>query len=269
MRVGDREGELGKFIQGEILRRRFFKKCECLLEELEEFWEKVEQREYQSEDREKMMKVFRNMLDYEQEAQETLKEMAEHSMEMTKEKKAMKAILEMVHPRKCYEEQYMMGDHRGSEKNTKFLLVRDGEVKEISIGLFFKLKYNELTRKLALDGKTFSSMQPPQFSSLIEKKWENEGDRALKMKRFLFVLEDAHGQFLLCSCLPMIVPNSSAEIDIVYTVGVEQESEPLLIYDQKSRAITHCNQQFIDTFGLEEVVVERMKKDCIYARELF
>ena len=181
----------------------------------------------------------------------------------------MKAILEMTHPRKCYEEPFMVEDHRSSERNSHFLLVRDGYVKEISIGLFFKLRYNELVERLALGGRTFSSMQPPQLSSLIKKKWESEGDQALKIRRFLFALEDTHEQFLLCSCLPMIVPNSSAEIDILYNVGIEQETESLLIYDQNSRAITHCNQQCIDTFGLDETVVKRMKKDSVYAQELF
>ena len=181
----------------------------------------------------------------------------------------MKAILEMIHPRKCYEEPFLVEDNRSSKRNSHFLLVRDGYVKEISIGLFFKLRYNEVAQKLTLDGKTFSSMQPPQLSSLMENKWEGEGDQTLKMKRFLFALKDAHGQFLLCSCLPMMVPNALVGIDIVYNVEIEQETESLLIYDQKSRAITHCNQQFIDTFCLDEVVVERMKKDSVYARELF
>ena len=135
----------------------------------------------------------------------------------------MAKILKIVHPRKHYEEEFMMEDCQANGKNSQFLLVRDGKIKEISVELFFMLRHNDFSMKLTcLNDRPFSSIQPNKLSSLVPIQWQKQGDRICSMKRFLLMLNDAHEQFLLCACLPIMVPNSSPEIDIIYNVTVEQ-----------------------------------------------
>ena len=88
-----------------------------------------------------MIDVFRRVLDLEKEAHETLREMTSMRIDVDREKSVMRGILEMIHPRKHYQEQFILEDYE-SDRSSNFVLVRNGVIKEVSLGFFFLLNYD-------------------------------------------------------------------------------------------------------------------------------
>ena len=88
-----------------------------------------------------MIDLFRKVLDFEKEAHETLREMTKMRIDVGRERKAMKEVVEMINPRKHYQEQFILEDYEPN-RSSHFVLVRNGAIKEVSLGFFFLLNYD-------------------------------------------------------------------------------------------------------------------------------
>ena len=129
-------------------------------------------------------------------------------IDVEREKKAMKGIVEMINPRKHYQEQFILEDYE-SNKSTNFIIVRDGVIKELSLGLFFLLNYDQITLKLDyLKDRSFSSLQPLKLSSFVTDQWRNKGNQIATIKKLSLVFLDSGEKLVPCFCLPLMVPNS-------------------------------------------------------------
>ena len=208
------------------------------------------------------------MLDFEREAHETLREMTSMRIDVGRERKAMKEVVAMINPRKHYEEQFMLEDYK-SDRSNNFVIVRNGMIKEVSLGFFFLLNYDQTTLKLEyLKGSTFSSIQPQKLSSLMADQWRTKGSEIAMVKMLPLIFLDSGEKIVPCFCLPLMVPNSQPSIEIVYKVLVNKDSEyPLIGCEQSSGMVTEYNQHFVNQLNLDEnLVYEAIRKNSAHSK---
>ena len=202
----------------------------------------AEKEHHHHKGRNEMIDLFRKVLDFEKEAHETLREMTKMRIDVDRERKAMKEVVEMINPRKHYQEQFILEDYE-SDRTSNFIIVRNGMIKEVSLGFFFLLNYDQITlRPDYLKGRTFASIQPLKLSSFTADQWQTKGSKIAMVKKLPLVFLNSAEQIVPCTCLPLMVPNSEPSVEIIYKVAASWRSEyPLIGCEKNSGLVTHYN----------------------------
>ena len=99
---------------------------------------------------------------------------------------------------------------------------------------------------------------PPSFEEILQKFWSEYGNEIDDFEPFPFILVDANEEIFLQMCMPLILPNLYSGVEILYKFSPhEATNSPLLLYNSRTKLITHYNCEFVEHFKLNRIKLYR------------